>query len=450
MNAGTWAVVSTVRAPQFMVDFFINHYRNQHANEIHVFLDDPDCADFDCSLLNDSRVNIYICDEKFWNSRESKYPLMIKGRPENVEGRQFSNYLKVQEDSTVDWILNVDVDEILISKYLVAAILREIPENIFMIGARTLEAVYQDFPRLEDIFSTKLFKNTYTKNVEFVNKEFSRNLNANANGFWGHRHGKGFFRRTEAIRKLSCHYPTPLNNSLLPKFQHKDIELLHFECMTFELFHEKRLRRITGQSLTTRISANNKTRLEYFKEVYEKYGLEGSKKLYKEMNIFSGNRLDLAINSNFLVSKDINYRLNEDYKHNGIFSYHNSIIIMNFEKRLAEAKNVSALEVNDCPVFVDYELPQTGYAYLYCILNKKKYFIHPGQKGELVLYENNNAYFYKYVKNKEFFSLFFINALEQEKFLSIKPKGEVGFWANVCKAWEKLTFKVYEKRYLLR
>lgn len=442
MNFGTWAVVATIRAPQFMVDKFICHYIKMNASEIHIFLDDPEFAEYDKSLISDSRVNIYVCNEEVWRSRKNKYPLLIQGRPDNVEGRQFSNYLAIQESSNVDWILNVDVDELLISNYPISTILQEIPPNVFMVAARTLEAVYEDFPKIEDIFSAKFFKNTYKKNIDFVNKEFDKELVTDEHGFWGHRHGKGFFRRLEKIKKLSCHYPTPLNISLLPKFQHKDIELLHFECMTFDLFHEKRVRRITGDSLTTRISKNNRLRLEYFKKIYENLGVDGTKELYAQMNIFSGTRLKEARNIEFLVEKDIVYPPSKKYSHQEIVSYHKTKIMMDASTGLAKAVADSDFEDKKYySIFVNYEITKSGYAYLYFIEADKKIYIYPGEKGELVAYSGDEAYFFNYKKTKDYFSLMLNTPTGENKILTVKPDGNLGFWANELKAWEKLNFK---------
>lgn len=439
MNSGSWAVVATIRAPQEMIDKFICHYRNMNASEIHIFLDDPNFINYDKSLLSDSRVNVYICDKELWKTRESKYPLLVSGRPDNVEGRQFSNFLAIQDSSKVDWILNVDVDEFLISNYPISSILRETPDNIFMVGARTLEAVYEDFPKLDDIFSTKLFKNTYKKNADFVAEEFNENLVVNEHGFWGHRLGKGFFRRLEKIKKLSCHYPTPLNSSLLPKFQHKDIELLHFECMTFELFHEKRIRRITGESLTTRISVNNRRRLEYFKKIYEDFGVEGTKDLYSQMNLFSGARLDKAKKSGFLVEKEIIYPPSKKYLHQAISSFHKTKIVVNINTSLVEAVSDDVLKNGEYyPVYIEYELPKNGYAYLYCILNERKIYIHLGEKNELVLYSEHIAYFLKYKKIQDYFALTIDMSDGEDKFLSVKPDGDVKIIANELKSWEKI------------
>lgn len=436
MSKGTWAVVSTIRAPEFMVNFFINHYRNLNADEIHIFMDDPNNADVDEALLEDPRVNIYVCDDVFWKKRESKYPLMIEGRPDNVEGRQFSNYLAIQETSSVEWILNVDADEILISDFSISEILKNTPRNVFMLGARTLEAVYQDFPLLEDIYDACFFKNTYTKHSAFVEDNFSKELNANEHGFWAHRHGKGFFRRQDKIKKLSCHYPLPLNDSLLSKFQHKDLELLHFECMTFELFHEKRLNRITKKFNTTRISKVDRERLDFFKKVYEEYGASGTKKLYKEMNIFSGDRLEKALSVGFLVQKNISSPALRDCAEQVLFSYHKTLLVVNNVTGLVEAKSENNITDTDVLVYVESELPSSGKAYLYCVMDEVKQYIFPGERGELVLYGYTSAFFYNYKKMGNKLSIAIADTKGGEKFLSVKPNGSVGFYAAICKEWE--------------
>lgn len=441
-DSGTWAVVATVRAPRVMVDKFISHYRNLNATEIHIFFDDPNVVDFDSIHLSDSRVNVYICDEKLWSQRQGAYPLLIDGRPNNVEGRQFSNYLSIQKTSEMSWILNVDVDEFLLSNQPLGIVLKNVPANIFMLGARTLEAVYQSYPDLNSMYSVKYFKNTYTKNAEFVKGEFDAELIANEHGFWGHRHGKGFFRREEKIKKLSCHYPTPLNQNLLQKFQHKDIELLHYECMTFELFNEKRVRRIEGSSLTTRISANNRARLEYFKRIYERLGIEGARDLYARMNIFSGARLDKAKKYKFLVEKVVDYAPSttkvKDLK---VSSHHDTTLACNFDKCIVQAiENKFVDNINYCEVYIEHELPKSGVAYLYVIKNSERWYIYPGEKGELVLGSRDVAYFFKYKFIKNQCTLSLTDDDGREKFLTTKRDGSVGFYASDVKAWEQFTF----------
>lgn len=395
-RTSSWAVVATVRAPKSIVDGFISHYLRTDADEIHIFFDDPDVAKCDPSFLENPRLTITACTDSLWRERKSRYPLLISGRPDNVEGRQFSNYLAIQENSGCDWILNIDVDELLISTRSVSDILSEIPSNVFSVGIKPLEAAYSDFPVENNIFDTNLFKQPYNASPQFVADEFRKELLANAYGFWGHRRGKGFFRRSETIMTLSCHFPKPLNPRLHHRLYHPELELLHFECMTYELFHEKRARRISGKSLTTRIHRTTKARLSHFKSIAESGGRPATRELFAHMNIFSGKRLERALEVGFLVIRD---RYNPPPfipTEFVIGSDNGGILRLDTDQGLISFKPALSSHADSNAVLIRLEPEESGFAYLTVSGNSETLFVTPDDKGNLVPHCTDQPHFFKY------------------------------------------------------
>lgn len=422
----TWAVVATVRAPSEMVNVFIAHYLRLGANEIHVFFDDPELTKHDTNLSEDPRLRISVCDDEFWRASDAIYPLMIAGRPDNVEGRQFSNYLRVQRESNCDWILNVDVDELLIACRNVSDILSDSPPNVFMIGARPLEAVYTTPPNLQDLFDTTYFKQPYQGYPKFVEAEFRPELLPNKYGFWGHRRGKGFFRRAETIKTLSCHFPEPLNPALHHRLFHPELELLHFECMTFDLFHEKRIRRITGDSLTTRIHRVTKARLKHFKREFDRGGEKATRELYEHMNVFSGARLARAIKAGFLVErsrfgspepKRADFQLRSDRR---------DAWFVNAVKGIAVAgeSDIKVSPSEQQAIRLRIETTKTGYAYLYQLVHGRPYFLIPDGRGNLVV-NPGYAFFIPYKIRGQKLVLSVPNSTLPDEALTLQTDGAV-------------------------
>lgn len=421
-GAQTWAVVATVRAPKEMVDVFISHYLSLGADEVHIFFDDPEIAEYDVQLSQDPKLKITICGTDFWAGKNATYPLLIDGRPINVEGRQFSNYLQVQHESTCDWILNVDVDELLISARDIPVILDEFPANVFIVAAKPLEAVYTAAPTLENLFDTTYFKQPYEGFPKFVRKQFTPDLLPNKHGYWGHRRGKGFFRRAEQIMTLSCHFPKPLNSTLHHRLFHPELEILHFECMTFDLFHEKRLRRITGDSLTTRIHRVTRARLRHFKRTFELGGVQATRELYEHMNVFNSSRLERAIEAGFVVQRS---RLRAYKPKNADFQIRsqsgNSWVVDAVKGVVVEADSESGTPAVDQNIVrLRLESADSGHAYLYHRSQDAPTFIIPDEQGKFVSGDKNYAYLIEYKFDRQQLRLRFPNTKLPEKELTIR------------------------------
>jgi len=73
-------------------------------------------------------------------------------------------------------------------------------------------------------------------------------------GFFGHLEGKQFWRISAEIDMFHQHNPHNSKRALGRK-KLQDIHLLHFDCMTFEIWREKWWRRIFGGTRALHISA---------------------------------------------------------------------------------------------------------------------------------------------------------------------------------------------------
>ena len=432
---GSWSIATTVRAPGFMVDFFVQHYLRIGCQEINVFFDDPGLADINDQLRNDPRVKIHLCDADYWAGQCVAYPRESALRASHVEGRQYANYMKVQRETECEWVLNIDVDEIVYPRASVDSILRAIPDNIFMIGLKPFEAVYEDLPEEEGVFETQYFKSLIRNHSKSISMLYEESLIPHKYGFWGHNVGKGFFRTSEPLRSLSCHFPKPVNRNLIEKFYTDRMDLLHFESMSFPLFLEKRLRRITRKTYARGISELTQNRLDLFARIYEEGGEPAALDLYSRMNVFSGERLKLALESGFVVQRLIDSCYHKPELKEEMHSFHNHVLVYDNETCFLKAVVPGSSYENQEIIRIHGEPQQSGLAYLYFEQDRETRYIFSDEKGRLVAYSKPQGQMFSLTRLSD--SKF---ALSYEgSYLTVKPNGDVTVSAPAAKAWEHLS-----------
>ncbi len=154
----SWSVVTTVRAPQWMVDQFVRYYVRAGAEEVFLFFDDPATASF----KPHHRIRATICDNAYWKDN----------RPLSIERRQNRNHAKACQLSRAAWLLHVDIDELIHSRQPIGEILASLPPNVFSVLAPTREAIFTKLPSPETLFRTRYFKNPDKANSQIVHDLF--------------------------------------------------------------------------------------------------------------------------------------------------------------------------------------------------------------------------------------------------------------------------------------
>jgi hypothetical protein len=298
---GNWSVVSTVRAPKHQVDQFIKHYLSLGADKVYVCFDDPEFAEYDAELFGDKVVSV-VCDPWYWANVKRVNPYLgSHQRPGTVEIRQHINMLAARQKMESEWLLHVDVDELVYARKPVADVLSEFPESVFSVVLRTLEAVYDRVPEIGEDFKTHLFRK-FTRNDSVLDKFMDSEVKAVSwGGYWGVTIGKTFVRKEPEILRMSVHRPVPVNSNLFENVETDYLDMLHFEGQSFPAFKEKSLLRIQ-KDVAKLMNARFKKRLGLIKEYFDKSGDDGLLDVYKKFYVLSGDALKDAMSLGFVVS----------------------------------------------------------------------------------------------------------------------------------------------------
>lgn len=299
VTKGSWSVASTIRAPRHQVDKFISHYIKLGADKVYVFFDDANFSDYNKSLFG-SRVETTICDEKYWASIPNLPPVpKIKGRPDTVEIRQHINMLTARKQMDSEWLLHVDVDELVYARKKVSSVLSDFSENVFSVVLRTLEAVYDTVAGPEEDFKTYYFRR-FSRNDSILSNFFDTEIKSVSwGGYWGVTTGKTFVRKDPEIKRMSVHRPVPLAANLFENVETDFLDMLHFEGQSYPSFKEKSLLRIQ-KDVAKLMNARFKKRLAIIKKYFDEKGEDGLLEVYKKFYVISGERLKEAISLGFV------------------------------------------------------------------------------------------------------------------------------------------------------
>lgn len=303
MGNGSWSVVSTIRAPEYQVNEFLEHYVGLGADKIYVFFDDPQYASYDVERFA-GKVISFVCNDAYWTSVYKAPPMSHReGRPDAVEIRQGVNALFAREIMHSEWILHVDVDEFIYVKKEVRDVLSVYPSTVFSVLLRTLEAVYDDVKFPGEETKTIYFKKA-VKQKELLRELYSEELlKCASNGLWGTIIGKSFFRKHPEVKFMSVHWPMPVDSSLTSNVPTYFIDLLHFEGQSYELFKEKFKLRVF-KNVAKHMPNTYKVRLDIIKREYEQKGEDGMLEVYKDFYVMGPEKLEKALSSGVVVKLD--------------------------------------------------------------------------------------------------------------------------------------------------
>ena len=303
VGIGSWSVVSTIRAPEYQVNEFLEHYVGLGADKVYVFFDDPQYATYDVERFA-GKVISFVCNEAYWSSVHKAPPMSHReGRPDAVEIRQGVNALFAREIMHSEWILHVDVDEFIYVKKDVREVLSVYPDNVFSVLLRTLEAVYDDIRAPGEETKTIFFKKS-VKQKDLLRELYSEELlRCATNGLWGTVIGKSFFRKHPEVKFMSVHWPMPVDSSLTANVPTYYIDLLHFEGQSYELFKEKFKLRVF-KNVAKHMPNTYKVRLEIIKRQYEESGDDGLLDAYKDFYVMAPDKLKKALELGVVVKLD--------------------------------------------------------------------------------------------------------------------------------------------------
>lgn len=146
----SWAVVSTMKAPEEKVLAFAAHHLSLGADHLWLYFDDPD-QPIPAPLSAHPRVTVSLCDDAHWQT-------VGKKRPPQHQNRQTQNArLTYRARVTSDWIVHIDVDEFLLSPRPIAEVLDDTPDETIALKLEPFEAMHD--PLLpDDIYTSREFR----------------------------------------------------------------------------------------------------------------------------------------------------------------------------------------------------------------------------------------------------------------------------------------------------
>ena len=291
-----WSVVATVRARNEYVDWFIRHYLEHGAYQIILFFDDSNVS----FSRETTRVVGVICDEQYWKS-------IGKIRPNEVENRQLANLDYAISLTQTEWLLHVDVDELVTSTIEIGEILGQQSEDVFSIVAPPMEAVYESSPSAANAFETRWFKRPLREDEDWsiLSILYGELSTLTMRGLFGHVVGKAFIRARYQIKTPSLHLPKPCDPNLRSAVVAPCVELLHFDSLTFADWKEKWMRRFNGEVLAIKMSERRRRQMEMIGRTYERAGDAGLVEFYKKMYVLDPDKLATARSAGFLVERNL-------------------------------------------------------------------------------------------------------------------------------------------------
>lgn len=144
-------VVAMALAPARHLAAFTDHYRAKHPARIRIYFDGEDAPD-PVQVGLDPK-DLIVCDAAFWTTRG--------GRPQAVEDRQRVVYAEAYSTLASDWLLVVDIDEMILGDVDVSAVLGAVAAEREAVIFPSLEAVWRAGDDLTREYGATLARKPY-------------------------------------------------------------------------------------------------------------------------------------------------------------------------------------------------------------------------------------------------------------------------------------------------
>jgi len=349
----------------------------------------------------------------------------------------------------------------LFAKKDVKTVLSEFPRHVFSICLKNYEAVYPKIIGVGEEFSTHYFKR-YFPEKSILLKYYAEDLiSFSRGGFWGVETGKSFVRKHPEIFKMSVHRPIPLDPNLIANAKTNDLELLHFEGQSYELFKEKCLRR-SRKKVATLMPDRFTKRLEKIESVIASSGEQGLKDLYKSFYVMEPSTLAEAIADGFVEKKVWNKSQSdvsdlvtgnnplEEERSQKISLWHGTVIRTfhnNYLSYDSEDSNISVANAYQLsrpgkfqPLEVQF-LKNEKAILFYRNFLEIFYVSQPSMQDKVVTFKPNKdgILIFDVVRTPEYTDSFFLKTING--FLRVSPQGHITFDSPDPLDWENLSAK---------
>lgn len=219
------------------------------------------------------------CDEEYWKCNAESRPLSIQER----QDININNGAKIvhQNDRNIEWLCHIDSDELLFLQNNDSSFLKRDKVDAFRM--EVMEAVSERLS-YEHIFSPNRFKvNVGKRRLRLARKLGCKKAIYDKEYFRGHTSSKMFVRITDNVVRYGIHGPSevlvPLNVQEL-----NEISLLHFDCVGFDAWHSKWIKRIDGSGKAMRMRRNRRSQYSEFSDALS-IGRDALEMLYSRLHI---------------------------------------------------------------------------------------------------------------------------------------------------------------------
>lgn len=238
-------VVAMALAPERHIGVFVDQYRARGAQRVRVYFDGPACAAPQPKAVGLSDDELILCDDAFWAARG--------GRPASVEARQRIVYADAYRDLKADWLVVVDIDELIFGPVDLAAALQAVPAGRDLAIFPTVEAVWRAGDDLNREYGAVLARKSYSGPGW---SELGHLLYPGAGAFFvrgllGHHMGKYALRRGLDCA-TPCIHEAKRNEVPLKAARPRDprtgrpVRLLHYDAISLDAWRAKWDRRLTA------------------------------------------------------------------------------------------------------------------------------------------------------------------------------------------------------------
>jgi len=282
----SWSTVTTAKENPDQLRAFVAWHLGAGAQNIVIFFDDPDDPSAQI-FAHMPQVTTIRCTQNHWNSFNVP-------RPSGIRKRQILNTKIAYETAQTDWLVHIDIDELIYPDTPVSQILHTTPQHHIALRLRPMERLF----RAQDLGQpyTEYFRHMDGKDAPEWLPKIYRHPEQMPHGFFGHTGGKIFVRT--GIHGLTL-YPHNMliNNHPATIAEANAMHLLHLYSFGPAHFLNKgrwkfaRLDWRKKQDETAAKLGKSARRRKKIAEIFEKPDIDKQTEMFKDAFVFDERRL---------------------------------------------------------------------------------------------------------------------------------------------------------------
>ncbi|MGH7769670.1 MAG: glycosyltransferase family 2 protein, partial [Candidatus Binatia bacterium] len=263
----SFAIATTLKQSPAHTKAYLHYHLNLAPDLFILFFDDPNdqaadyAADFKGTL-------VFRCDDAHWRRVHG-------GAPERMQQKQHANLnaaLEICRERRISWLISVDADELIYPFDEIRKELALLPAEKDLLTLRPLEAVrhrsLNDDEPFSSIYHKVLPRPARMRLFELIARP---DPNLTHLGFFGHVTGKAFHRVAATTRITSQHGSK--GAIAAGKWRSsKATFLLHHDCVSYNEWKLKWSRRVSKDTVATRISDVRQRQHEFIEAVLARGG----------------------------------------------------------------------------------------------------------------------------------------------------------------------------------